>query len=232
MDGLRIILLIFGALVVAGIYVWETRRNKSAGEAEHDPDELPVDDANLRDDGFSDAWGDAADPMLESSGQTESFPKAVDLTALRDDHNGVELVVTISVMARDDEVFSGAELSEVRDRFGLSFGEMHIFHRFENGEPASDRKLFSVANAMEPGTFDNEGLENLATPGLCLFLRLPGPIDPQAAFEAMVDTAQGIAELLDAEIWDESHSALTPQSVNYLRERVADFTRRHAGDGA
>lgn len=231
MDSLRIILLVFGALVVAGIYFWETRRGNSADEAEYGSDDLSAVDSQLGDDDFSDAWDDAADPVEESMGQTAGSPAAANHTA-SDEHGDDELVITISVMARDDEVFSGAELAEVRDRFGLSFGEMHIFHRFENDGQTGGAKLFSVANAMEPGTFDNENLENLATPGLTLFLSLPGPIDPLAALESMVETAQGMASLLDAELWDESHSSLTPQSVNYLRERVADFVGRHAGDGA
>jgi FtsZ-interacting cell division protein ZipA len=42
----------------------------------------------------------------------------------------------------------------------------------------------------------------------------------------MLDAATTIAEELDGTLCDESRSHLTPQSINHLRERIADFVRR------
>ena len=65
----------------------------------------------------------------------------------------VEEVLVINVICRDPQGFRGPALLQNILESGLRFGEMDIFHRHEsmagNGEV-----LFSMANAVKPGTFD------------------------------------------------------------------------------
>jgi cell division protein ZipA len=65
-------------------------------------------------------------------------------------------------MAKSDEPFGGDELVAALLGQGLKFGDMGIFHR-THGE--SGQRLFSVANALEPGTFDLSDLSELKTQG-------------------------------------------------------------------
>ena len=91
-----------------------------------------------------------------------------------------ELII-LGVLAKSGAVFKGPELVAALRGQGLKFGNMSIFHRIDS---ATDEHLFSVANAVEPGTFDLADMEALETPGITFFLQLPVPGD---AFETLED---------------------------------------------
>ena len=134
-----------------------------------------------------------------------------------------ELIV-LHVLAGAEQGFAGADLvAALRDR-GLRFGEMNIFHYLDED---SGSALYSVANAIEPGTFDLADLPALRSPGLTFFLQLPAKVDGIEALEHMVDAAQNVARALGGHLKDENMSALTGQTVEHLRERVSDFARRY-----
>jgi cell division protein ZipA len=114
----------------------------------------------------------------------------------------------------------------LRDR-GLRFGAKKIYHRFE-GEHA----VFSVASLVKPGTLDPAESEGFATPGLSVFLQLPGPLRPVAAFQDMLDTARGLARALNAELYDtEQRAPLSPERERVLHEQVEDWARRYTSAG-
>ena len=66
-------------------------------------------------------------------------------------------VIVINVLARNGAQFGGSDLLEAFLRNGLKFGDMNIFHRIQ---PASKVVQFSVASAVEPGTFDLSAMES------------------------------------------------------------------------
>ena len=82
---------------------------------------------------------------------------------------------------------------------------------------------FSVANMMQPGVFDLEGMESLSTKGLMFFLTLPGPQDMTRAFDLMLQTAQTVAESLGGDVLDETRSVLTKQYVERVRQSIREF---------
>jgi cell division protein ZipA len=63
---------------------------------------------------------------------------------------------------------------------------------------------------------------------LALFMQLPGPLEGLKAFNAMVDCAQRLALELDAELQDATHSALTNQTIDHMREEIQLFSLRTA----
>ena len=134
-----------------------------------------------------------------------------------------ELIV-LHVLASSGEAFAGADLVAALRNEGLRFGEMNIFHYLDE---ASDRPIYSVANAIEPGTFDLADLPALRSPGLTFFLQLPAQVDGIEALERMLAAAQGIAGALSGDLKDQSMSALTGQTAEHMRERVRDFARRY-----
>ena len=134
-----------------------------------------------------------------------------------------ELIV-VNVLAASNQAFAGADLVAALRRQGLRFGEMSIFHRIDE---ASSSSLYSVANAVEPGTFDLADLAALKSPGLSFFLQLPTAVDGIEALESMLRAAQNVAQELGGELKDENMSAMTGQTSEHLRQRVSDFARRY-----
>ena len=107
---------------------------------------------------------------------------------------------------------------------GLRFGDMSIFHRHEK-PTGQGRILFSMAKAVEPGTFDLEAMTGEEIPGVSFFLSLPG-VNSIHAYDIMVDTAKRLATELQGEILDQQQQALTRQLIEHYRERVQEFERR------
>ncbi len=132
-------------------------------------------------------------------------------------------ILAINVLARGNRRFSGSDLWAAFQRNGLTFGDMNIFHRLN---PITKTPQFSVANAIEPGTFDLSNMESMQTPGACLFLRLPGPAEPAAVFDNMLRVARDIGQSLDGELKDENFSVLTGQTEEHYRQRIAEFSRK------
>ena len=145
----------------------------------------------------------------------------------RDDEPEAEtLVVILTLLAPEGERLEGARIRAALEAQGLRYGKDRIFHHYPSAAPASAGPLFSAVNIVEPGVFDLETIDSIRTPGLGLFMRLPGPKDPGDAFATMVETARALASELDAQLCDETRSKLTAQALNHLREQIADFGRR------
>jgi cell division protein ZipA len=102
---------------------------------------------------------------------------------------------------------------------------MNIFHRYEHPGRKS-RVLFSLASMVEPGHFPLDDMSGFSTPGVTLFAQFPGPRDSLATFSDMLFTAERLAAMLDAELQDESHSALTRQTIEHIREEILEHRRQ------
>ena len=135
-----------------------------------------------------------------------------------------EEVIVINVLCRGDDNADGPTLVEAITEQGLRFGDMNIFHRASPTDRA--RTDFSLASAVEPGTFDLGAMDGFTTRGVTLFMQLPGPAEPIEAFEDMVRIARGIASRIGGDLKDEQHSVMTGQTIEHCRQRVRDFTRR------
>ncbi|MDN3558584.1 cell division protein ZipA [Vreelandella neptunia] len=156
--------------------------------------------------------------------------------ALRHDVNGehaketlsnADEVVVISVLSRDPEGFDGTKLLELMMVCGLRYSsEMGVFHRFETESDDSELQ-FSMVNVVKPGTFPIEEMGEFMTPGITLLMPLPGAIDSAAAFEAMVETAMVVVRHMGGELKDENRSVMTAQTIEFARQRVREFERRH-----
>ncbi|TVU90964.1 cell division protein ZipA [Vreelandella titanicae] len=156
--------------------------------------------------------------------------------ALRHDVNGehaketltnAEEVVVISVLSRDPEGFDGTKLLDLMMVCGLRYSRaMGVFHRFETESDDSELQ-FSMVNVVKPGTFPIEEMGEFMTPGITLLMPLPGAVDSSAAFEAMVETAMVVVRHMGGELKDENRSVMTAQTIEFARQRVREFERRH-----
>ena len=136
-------------------------------------------------------------------------------------------VIVISVLSRDPDGFNGSKLLDLIMACGLRYSRpMGVFHRFET-ESADSELQFSMINVVKPGTFPIEEMGEFVTPGITFLMPLPGAIDSSAAFEAMVETAMVVVRHMGGELKDEHRSVMTAQTIEFARQRVRDFERRH-----
>ncbi len=234
MDSLRLILLLLGLTFIAGMYFWyrfkqdddslkfpqlekllkqlgtrlsATRKQTDLATA-GEYDDLPDDDIEH----FS-SLNTAVDEKPDSD-DLEPMSAHAETPVLPGD----ELVVVLAIMAGQGKQFSGMDILDTLLANGFVHGDMSIFHHYHE---TSDRQpVFSLSNAVEPGTFDMNTIEALHTPGLSLFMQLPGALDARTAFESMLEKGRAIASDLDGELCDETRSVLTMQTIGHLKEEI------------
>jgi cell division protein ZipA len=134
-------------------------------------------------------------------------------------------VLVINVVAKPEREFSGVDLLPVLLTSELRFGDMNIFHRHIDADSRSP-VLFSVANIVNPGTFDLNQIDDFATRGLCFFMTLPNVANSMQAFDKMLDVAQQVRITLDGDLKDDNRSVMTAQTIEHYRQRVRDFDLR------
>lgn len=114
--------------------------------------------------------------------------------------------------------FLGRELLGCLLQYGLRYGDMSIFHRHENPS-GQGGVMFSLARAVEPGTFDIDDMEMQLIPGVTFFLQLPLP-NSLVAFDLMVDTARRLATDLDGCVLDAGSQEISPEQLARWRYEI------------
>ena len=145
--------------------------------------------------------------------------------SIEEEINHQSEVIVINVMAREGGAFDGNDLLQVLVTAGLRFGEMNIFHHRLNNKNKGPL-IFSVANILNPGTFDLNKMEEFSTIGISLFLALPAQINNLQAFEQMLAVAQQVRGALDGELKDDQRNVMTAQTIEHYRQRIRDFELR------
>jgi len=213
MDGLRWLLLIFGLLVIAGVYLYSRREKKKPADevVETSSERLEPTMGGTE----SEPQGEGADPRTESPTIGNDGPP--ELAA-----EGVpQKIVTLRLIGHEKKPFQGDELVLNMRGIGLRHGKFGIFHRYDGNDES--RTIFSAASLVEPGSFDLANIKDQQIPGISLFLVLPGPIDSVEGFDLMMAAARALTQSLDGELLDESGSTLSIQRERYLREEIIQF---------
>jgi cell division protein ZipA len=236
-ETVRVVLLIVGVLVIAGIYVhgrYGARFGRFRGSSDG-LGELPADwsmservesddfllDGEPDGDDLPDTWGRESDDVRSErtlGEDGESPARGQDSRVSGDNAVGAPFLIQASVVARRGETFSGEELRDALLDLGLVHGEMDIFHRYDR---AFREPLFSVASLVKPGTFPMDDMAGFDCPGVVFFFQPSKVADPLAVFDDLFETSRDLAEKLDGIEWDEHRQPLTEQSVRTLRDRVA-----------
>ena len=136
-----------------------------------------------------------------------------------------DMVLEIHCIARDELGFSGKDILYLFNSCDLRFGEMDIFHRFEQADGRGNIQ-FSVAQSYEPGIFVPAAMAQQHFRGLSFFMSLPGPSKAPEAYEAMSEMARVIARNLGADLIDGARSALTTQTIEHERQQIMEYERR------
>lgn len=128
------------------------------------------------------------------------------------------LLIILNIMSPKGHVFTGEGIHAVMTSAGLTHGEHKIYHYIQDNQA-----VFSIANAVEPGFFELSQLQTLSTPGLAVFMELPGPMECRKAFDTLLEISQRLATALSGELCDENHSVLTQQTISHLKEKIEAY---------
>lgn len=131
-----------------------------------------------------------------------------------------ELIIALLIAEREGTAIFGTKLHAALKQQGLQYGAKQIYHRMDRG-----MVQYSVASLIKPGILDPAEAPEFSTPGLSVFMVLPGAIKPLAAFEDMIRTAQALAKALNAEVYDSRKQNLSPDIINELRTAVSRWAQ-------
>ncbi len=135
-------------------------------------------------------------------------------------------VIILSVVMPESHHMSGAALLPSLLTLGLKYGEMNIFHRHQDNA-GNGAVTFSLANMLNPGSFDLDSMETFATQGVSLFMTLPNASDPFAAFEQMLAAAKQLAVEFGAQLLDDKRNIMTKQTEQHYVSKIREFDRQY-----
>ena len=123
-------------------------------------------------------------------------------------------------------ILTGEKTLKVLLKYGLRYGEMACFHRYnEDGS----KLLFSVLQVTDEGAsgFDLEALSTEEVKGLAFFLALPHN-DVQNAFDTMVSISGLIAREIEGTVYDQNNQEFTPQLRENWRHQAIDYRSQNS----
>lgn len=234
MESLRWILLAAGVVFVIVIYLLgrnRRRRNQSMVEdLEADLPEFAARSLDDLDEGvgevriISSGAADINDDDLSSFAADEEVH---DVQQAPDQGNSPEPdqaastlpndIVVLYILAKPNKQLAGAQVNSSVQAMGLSFGDMNIFHYRKNG-----RNVFSLANMLEPGSFDANTIHDIKTTGLTVFMQIKGD-DPLDDLTEMLQRSYQLAGLLDARLCNHKREPLTEQDAENYRTQVSTY---------
>jgi cell division protein ZipA len=135
-------------------------------------------------------------------------------------------VIILSVVMPDHQQMSGAQLLPSLLTLGMKYGEMDIFHRHQDSA-GNGAVTFSLANMLNPGSFDLDTMETFVTQGVSLFMTLPNETDPFASFDQMLAAAKQLAAEFNAQIVDDKRNVMTKQTEQHYVGNIREFDRQY-----
>ena len=236
MDLLRITIAIIGLVIVAGIYfkfrssdddliLWLKKKFNAKNTSDvttstvlnEDDDLIPV--LTPIDDEPDSSDFEALSQVISGRDRVEEYTKQQEIafSAVEDttEAGPESLLIILYIMSPKGHVFTGEGIHAVMTSAGLTHGEHKIYHYMQDNQA-----VFSIANAIEPGFFELSQLKSISTPGLALFLQLPGPVECRKALNSLLEISKRLADALSGELCDENRSVLTQQTISHLKDKV------------
>lgn len=155
-----------------------------------------------------------------SASQPQAAPKKVKKVDIEQE------VIVLSIVVGEEQSISGAALLPILLTLGMKYGDMNIFHRHEDNA-GNGKVTFSLANMMNPGTFDLDAIESFSTQGVSLFMTLPNAGDAFKVFEQMLAAAKQIAQEFRGQLLDDKRSVMTKQTEQHYICRIREFDRKY-----
>jgi cell division protein ZipA len=225
----RWILIIVGVLVLGAIFLFGSPEKKRQRRASRKPNRRTRSSTRQRREPTLDSdSAEGAEPKddFSSGEQPELVMDLDDKPAEKEDlpppGPPPDKIITLFLQARDNHRITGVDLLEAALKAGMVFGERDIFHRVMDD---SEDIIFSMANLTKPGQFDKTAWNTFETIGVTMFMTLPGPMPALDAWNAMLGTARRVAEILHADLMDDTRSTFTRQREGQIREDLREYVR-------
>ena len=124
---------------------------------------------------------------------------------------------------RPAAIIRGRDLLALIDKYGLRYGAMNMFHRYEQKD-GTGMLWFSMMGITDSGIapFDPHSVATNTYNGVVVFLSLPHP-QALRSFDSMMSIAYMMASDLDAVMLDEENEPITPEYKQQLRNQVRDY---------
>ena len=136
-----------------------------------------------------------------------------------------KMTLVLTVMAPRHQLLHGPRIRVVAEALQFRLNAEKLYELFPEAE-AAGVPILGLAHLRKPGSFDPQTLQELHTPGLLLFMKLPGPLEEMKALDLLVITADRLAKKLGGLICDEQGNRMTNQALERLRDEVAELERR------
>ena len=231
---LRIAIAVAGALLLVAILYFGTRPRSGPGRRVAQDDDARIEptlgaqlEQDLGEAGVAREAGDAPEMQAEMDLLDRTVGTVSPNSELgKRNTEDFDKIVTLYIAARAGNVLRGPDIVVAAEKTGLTYGHMNVFHRLVDNHPERG-PIFSVANIRSPGSFEMAEIQTLETPAIAFFLTLPAPVRALDAWDAMLPTAERMAELLDGVLLDEQRNALGRQRIAGLRDELRSWDREH-----
>lgn len=209
-----------------------TQREAVADTLQDTPDTVEATTAAELEIAVNDATPAGLSPVVETAsldqwqGESALLNAHLEDQERRDDETALaqaEHILALYVMPGSGRPLSGEKVMHLLRQFGLRYGEMSLFHRFQDST-GTGPLMFSVLRYTSEGPmgFDLETLSNEQVEGLAFFLALPNQ-HALAGYDMMVSISGLLAREVAGRTYDEQMNELTPQLREHYRHFVMDY---------
>ncbi|MDW8322742.1 MAG: cell division protein ZipA C-terminal FtsZ-binding domain-containing protein [Burkholderiales bacterium] len=138
---------------------------------------------------------------------------------------GVDVIIGLTVVARGSRRFRSEDIHRLATEAGLVLGRDGVYYLYdEQGRPQ-----FSLAN-QEETPFPAEGA-GITTSGVTLVFDIPRVHNGLAVFDRMTELGLHLAKCLDGQLVDDKDRAVTRDSLQRDRARLAEYYAHMASRG-
>jgi cell division protein ZipA len=201
-----ILLGVFGLILIISHGHFRHKKEKIKGTIEHSVQESPVAEHTPP--------SSRLEPTLTQS--------TIKISSDSRTQQGIDNYIILQLMAPKQRPYRGYELIQTLTSAGFHYGKMNIFHFY--ADPLEKKEhLFSLASAIEPGTFDLDHTGEIVCPGLCLFMSIHKVKSANTTFGLMLETAQILAQDLGGVLCDKQFQPLALDDLSYYYTQLHTY---------
>lgn len=135
----------------------------------------------------------------------------------------MDKIVAFYIAEREGTYIHGDQIHKALRAAGLRYSEkMKVYERL-----AGDQSVFGVAGLLKPGHLDPAEARQFSTPGLSMFMVLPGPLPALKAFDDFLKTGRSLASALNAELYDTRRAPLDENLAAEQRAELSQWAAEH-----